>query len=835
MKAIILAGGMGTRLRPLTTTCPKPLLPIGNLPLLARIILSLRRQDICDFVFLLHYQPGQFKRTLGNGDAFDARFEYVEIEEDLGTAGSVKHIGGQINETCLIYSADILAEVPVQRMLDFHHAKKSLVTLALYPMPAPLAFGIVLRRGDGSIARFLEKPSWPQVFSDWINSGVYIIEPGLMAHIPAGAFAMFEKEVFPPLAAAQAPIFGFPLHGYWRDVGTPEDLRLANIDFLHGHLPSMMLTAPEQEQMRPASSGAKPRALWLGENSSIAAEAGVQETVVGRNCRIAAGAKISRSVILDGVQIGAAAHLEGAVIMNRARLGAGVHLFEDVLIGAGATLGDGAILQKNAAVKPGEHIPDKSILTAQKILPTGYIRRYVDGGNLLGAPGDNFNAELLRWVSKAFASQQNSTGGTAQPILLATSETEIFNESFQALADGLCAAGAETHLLREVTLPMVRNLLPAGSYAGGLYLGWEDFSGLLRVALLHPNGKNFSTLEACALERTDLREGKKRGGMRDLPAAQMRANYLGAMFKLLPRLEVSKRLLLGVTGRATEIIARQFLESAGLTAHIVSLPLQIRDDFKQELDGFQRFLAQKYEEGYELVFWMGSAGERMRLLLPGKNAIHFGVSDAVLAQLLAKRGLKKSRPVIHGWLMPEIRSLGPQISAADPPPHLNGMNSAMAKRAQQCGFIKWYGFDGNGGITVSEWMAHQDALMALAHVLPRAAQKSMPKLAQTVAGLSTCHQVLPCPDPVKAQVMRHLIESFGNHECEVHDGVKIKCASGWVVVRLCAGRPALEVFKCSWPRGAKATAGEIESLFGRVLRSLNDWIAGMSAPVQKSS
>ncbi|MGH7450106.1 MAG: nucleotidyltransferase family protein, partial [bacterium] len=214
MKAILLAGGLGTRLRPITLTCPKPLLPVGNLPIIQRIIFNLRAQGIKEFVFLLHYQPERFIRTLGDGKAYDAVFDYIVMDKDLSTAGSVKFARGHITETTLIYSADILADLPLRRMLAFHKRRRAMATLVLHPITTPLPYGLVLRESDGRIRRFFEKPTWPQVFSDWINAAIYLIEPELLDHIPdKDRPVFFEQEVFPPLAAAKAAIFGFPFEG----------------------------------------------------------------------------------------------------------------------------------------------------------------------------------------------------------------------------------------------------------------------------------------------------------------------------------------------------------------------------------------------------------------------------------------------------------------------------------------------------------------------------------------------------------------------------------------------------------------------------------------------
>ena len=345
---------------------------------------------------------------------------------------------------------------------------------------------------------------------------------------------------------------------------------------------------------------------------------------------------------------------------------------------------------------------------------------------------------------------------------------------------------------------------------------------MLRVVLLHPSGENFSTLEACALERVELADDAAPGEQRELEAAQARAEYLHAMMPLLPRFAAPPKILLGVTGKASEAAAKEFFEALRVPAHFTGLPLAAGLDFKQKVKCFQQGLARRYEEGYDFVFWMGSVGERLRLILPAPEQANFNASDAVLAHLLRKRWIKSWR-VVNGWLMPEAGWHGTPAPASEPAPVLTGMNSSMAKLAQKCGFAKWYGFDGNGGITVSTWMNYHDALMALAHVLPLMAGKKAHQLARAAEDLATHHHLLPCPDEAKAQVMRRLIESFDDHLCEVNDGVKIKSKAGWVVVRLCAGRSALEVFKCARQKEA-AGGNEVEALYARVLRNLNEWI-----------
>lgn len=827
MKAIILAGGIGTRLRPLTSTCPKPLLPVGNVPLISRLVLALRRQNIREFVFLLHYKPEMFKQALGSGKAFDAVFEYECLAEDLSTAGSVKFIGEKITATTLVYSADILAEVAVESMLRFHRERNALVTLALQAMPAPLPFGIVLRGQSGRITRFLEKPTWPQVYGDWINASIYIIEPELIKHIPDhGQPSFFEKEVFPPLAQKGEAIYGFPLSGYWRDVGTPRDLREANLDLLRGRLPSSMLTEAERNLAERNFNAP----FWAEPSTKIDPAAVVHDTVIGKNCRIKSGAKIFRSIVGDDVKIKNDAHLDGAVIMKDASIGAAAILEEDALIGAGAKLGPAVFVQKNGAVRPGKKIGAQKVVKAVKALPSGYIRRFVDGGSLLGSGAQNFTCDFMRWVGKAFAQHQRNTRAAAAPmqkILLATADREAFEFWLAPLLEGLCDAGMESYLLQNVTLPVTRRALQRERFGGGIFVGLDDFSGLLRVVLLHSSGENFSTAETCALERIDTFEEVRSGARRDLNENAVREDYLNAMFGALRARNLFAghgKIQLGVVGAASEIIAKAFFARLQSRVEIITLPLENDGDFRARTLNFQQSLSQARSDSGGFAFLLGSMGERLKLLLPDMEEGAFGVSDIAIAHLLAKQR-EPARNLLEGWLMPEIfpkRTLGQKAPATK----ISGMNSSMAALAREQGYDLWYGFDGNGGITVSEWLSYHDALMALAHVLPFLTEDNCGFCRALVNNYSNAYHLIPCPDEAKAQVMRRLIESIDAASCEVHDGVKFRQASGWVLVRLCAGREALEVFKYE-SRGYGYEEGRSPvSLLDQTIRArLAGWIA----------
>src|ERR1035437_5482219 len=232
MKAIIMAGGFGTRLRPLTINIPKPMVPMVNKPMMEYIVTLLKENGFDDLLVMLYYQPEVIIRHFGDGAAYGVRMEYLRPQSDLGTAGCVKFAEKHLKDTFLVISGDLLTDFNLKAALKAHQQKKSVATLVLTRSPNPLAYGVVIVNEDNRIQRFLEKPSWGEVFSDTINTGIYILEPSVLEHIPADRGFDFSKNLFPLLLEAKAPLFGHIAEGYWRDVGDLFEYRLAHVDIL---------------------------------------------------------------------------------------------------------------------------------------------------------------------------------------------------------------------------------------------------------------------------------------------------------------------------------------------------------------------------------------------------------------------------------------------------------------------------------------------------------------------------------------------------------------------------------------------------------------------------
>src|SRR5271165_4720635 len=321
MKAVIMAGGEGTRLRPLTSNQPKPMLPMGNRPMMEHVVNLLRQHGFEDIVVTVAFMANAIRSYFGDGSEFGVRMVYATEETPLGTAGSVLNARDELDERFVVISGDVLTDIDLTSVVDFHRSKSALATIALKAVEDPLEFGIVITREDGSIERFLEKPTWGQVFSDTINTGIYVLEPEIFDYIDEGQSVDFSSEVFPAVLESGRLIYGYVTKGYWEDVGTTGAYLKAHQDILDGRVSVEIEGFP----LRPGvwlgkGSSVDPSAVVtgpavIGDNCSVAAGVVLGEyTTLGSNVRVAENVEVRRSVINDNGYLGSGCRIEGSVV-----------------------------------------------------------------------------------------------------------------------------------------------------------------------------------------------------------------------------------------------------------------------------------------------------------------------------------------------------------------------------------------------------------------------------------------------------------------------------------------------------------------------------------------
>lgn len=347
MKAVILAGGEGTRLRPLTCNIPKAMVPVLNEPLIGRIISYLVNHGVDSSVLTVSYLPEVIKAHFGSGECVGIKLSYVLEEKPLGTAGAVKNVEKDLDETFFVLNGDILTNLDLEAMLRFHREKEAQVTFFLTPVDDPSAFGVVETDSDGRVLKFLEKPAPGVTSSNWINGGIYIIEPQVLNHAPSGEFYMFETGLFPKLLDMDIPMYGYQAQPYWIDLGTPYSYLKVHRDLLtETSIINWKETTNESYKhswIHPSAKVLGP--VLLGAGCSIGPGTLVRgPSVLGPGCIVGKDVTILESILWENVIVECGAYLGGCIV------GDGVY------IGEGASVGEGCILGDNIVVSKGDHV-----------------------------------------------------------------------------------------------------------------------------------------------------------------------------------------------------------------------------------------------------------------------------------------------------------------------------------------------------------------------------------------------------------------------------------------------------------------------------------------------
>ncbi|MBV9353795.1 MAG: NDP-sugar synthase [Mycobacterium sp.] len=344
--AVVLVGGKGTRLRPLTLSAPKPMLPTAGLPFLTHLLSRITEAGIQHVILGTSYQPAVFEAEFGDGSKLGLQMQYVTEQHPLGTGGGIANVAAQLrHDTVLVFNGDVLSGADLHQLLDYHHSNQADVTLHLVRVSDPRAFGCVPTE-DGRVTAFLEKTQDPP--TDQINAGCYVFSREIIDRIPRGREVSVEREVFPALLSEGVKVCGYVDATYWRDMGTPEDFVRGSADLVRGIAPSPALHGHRGEQLVHDGAAVSPGAVLIGG------------TVVGRGAEIGPGARLDGAVIFDGVRVEAGCVIERSIIGFGARVGPRA-LIRDGVIGDGADIGARCELLRGARVWPGVFLPDGGI------------------------------------------------------------------------------------------------------------------------------------------------------------------------------------------------------------------------------------------------------------------------------------------------------------------------------------------------------------------------------------------------------------------------------------------------------------------------------------------
>jgi mannose-1-phosphate guanylyltransferase/phosphomannomutase len=540
VKAVIMAGGEGTRLRPLTSSRPKPMLPVGNRPIMEHVIRLLARHGFDDIVVTVAYRAEAVRAYFADGSEFGVRLSYATEETPLGTAGSVRNAMEALDEAFLVISGDVLTDIDVGALADFHRAKGAEATVALKVRPDPLDFGMVIAAPDGAVQRFLEKPSWGQVFSDTVNTGIYVLEPTVFDAIAPERAVDFAGEVFPRLVEEGRAVYGCVLDGYWEDIGTIEAYIRVHRDLMGGDIRLDLSGFPLVGGVRLGEGSELDPTVHLSGPVVIGAECRVEagarigaDTFLGSNVRVGRDASIERCVVHDNVYLGPGVHLRGAVVGRGSRVRRGATLEEGVVLGDDCVVGEHAVIEAGVSIYPSKTVEAGAVVTSSVVWESRRPRSLFSSGGVTGLANVDVTPEVATALAMAYA----TTVARGSSLVVSRDTSRTGRMLKRAVIAGITAAGVDVVDLGVATVPVTRFAVAARGSEGGITVRLApDDSQSVALRLFDRAGADIAATTRTRMERIFERRDARRalaGELGDtIPAGPIAEDYTAAVVAL---------------------------------------------------------------------------------------------------------------------------------------------------------------------------------------------------------------------------------------------------------------------------------------------------------------
>src|SRR5579862_4205843 len=783
MKAVVMAGGEGTRLRPLTSNQPKPLVPIVGKPCMEHILELLKRHGFEDVIVTVAFLPQAIRSYFGSGESLGIDIGYSVEESPLGTAGSVKRAAGRLDDTFLVISGDALCDVDLTALVAAHREKQASVTIGLKSVENPLEFGIVVTDEDGRVERFLEKPSWGQVFSDTINTGIYVLEPEVLKHIPKNRPYDFSKELFPLLLEMGRPIYGHVLDGYWQDIGNLEQFRQANFDAL-------------DERVRLEVPGIRIRGnVWLGDGVDLDdLEAIEGPAFLGNYCRIARGARVGpysvlstsvtvrergrvvRSIVDSSTYIGRSSNVEGAIVGRSCDLRAHVRVHEGVAIGDEVTIGAESVIMPGVRIYPFKEVETGSQLHESLIWESRGTTRVFGKQGVSGM----VNVDLTPDVAVRLAAALGSALERGARVVASREGAAACRMIKRAMISGCSSTGVQVADLRVSPAAVARHLVKSEAYDAGFHVGVSPADPeVIRIQFFEPPGVEMSSAMQKEVEKHFTRGELRRvaaGEVGDITyPARVRETYAA---ELLSTIDVAS-----VRDRRFRIVVDYGFSGASYVLPLVLGPLGV------EVVAAHAFTGEGPDQ--DAAPGLAAAIGQTKRLVPAVGADLGAVFDRSAERLHLVDEQAREAPVEQALLLflRLIGSNGRRGKLAFPVTVTSQVDrlAAAAKlevirtpaslpeltRAAADGNVLFAGAVG-GGYLFPEFLPGYDAVASLAKLLELLAPVNKP-LSELVADLpepTLVHHQIPCPWALKGLVMRVLNERLAGRELDLTDGIK---------------------------------------------------------------
>jgi mannose-1-phosphate guanylyltransferase/phosphomannomutase len=807
MKAVVMAGGEGSRLRPLTLRRPKPMVGVVDKPVMAHILDLLKVHGITEVVVTLQYMADNIQEYFGDGSALGMTIHYSIEESPLGTAGSVKQAQEWLDDTFLLISGDALTDFDLTQAIAFHKDKASMATLVLKRMPNPLEYGVVIIDKEGRIKQFQEKPSWGEVFSDTVNTGIYVLEPQVLDYFEAGKVFDFSMNLFPMMLKKGDPMYGYVAEGYWCDIGSLPDYMRSTADLLEGQvnvpragtqiMPGVW--AESDVEIDPAAKLTGP--IYLSTGVKIKEGVQIQGPSVIRDYTILDNrAIIDRSIVWRNCYIGERAEIHGAILGRQVSIKSRAMVFEGVVIGDNTTVGEGAIIQPAVKVWPDKEIEAGATL-ATSLIWGAHARR-----NLFGRFGVTgvVNVDLTPEFTAKLGAVYGATlarGGTVAVNRDAHYVTRMLK---RAVISGLPSAGVHVADMGSVPIPVTRYWTRVSDADGGIHLRLSPVDmRVVDIRFFDKAGLELNKNTERKIETTFFREDFRRvfldeigrifyptgvtesyteGFLRHLDVAAIQA---GAPYN---------RIVVDFAGGSTAAILPPLLSQLGCDVIAINAAIdesalvQTQDQFNA---GMTRLSAITKSVGANFGVRLDTGGERI-YLVDDTGRILLGMDALAAVTALFVSLYPGSTVAVPVYAPSSMETLAGRANATIV--RTPGNPAALAQTGHQA-HINLTG-QGNGSFALADFHPAPDGMFAIAKLV-ELTSRLQTRLSDVVADLpryAMLRKDVACRWEDKGKVMRLLNERYRTANVTQVDGVKIlEADSEWALVLPDADQPVFHV------------------------------------------
>ncbi|MGH2693736.1 MAG: sugar phosphate nucleotidyltransferase [Actinomycetota bacterium] len=792
VQALVMAGGEGSRLRPLTSNTPKPMLPVANRPIMEHIVGLLRGHGFTDIVATVQFLSSIIRNYFGDGSDLGVSLSYSTEEVPLGTAGSVLNARDLLAGTVLVISGDALTDVDLTEAIAFHREKEASATLVLKRMQDPLEFGIVMTSEDGRIERFLEKPTWGQVFSDTVNTGIYVLEPEVLDMIPPDQPHDFSSELFPAMLDKGLPVYGFVTDAYWTDVGNTEAFLGANYDALD-----------RKVELELSGFELQPE-VWVGDDAEIHPTARIEgPALIGDNTRVGAGAVIGpHSVVGDNAIIGDDARLARAVVMDRAHVGslaqvrggvvgvaAAVH--QGATLEEGAVLGDEVVVGSGALVKPAVKIYQSRTVEAGAIVTQSVVRERRASRSLFGARGVSglVNVGITAQVAVRLGMAYGTTLPRGSVVVTGRDASRAARTMKRAVIAGLNSTGVHCHDLELMPTPVTRFTVRSQQAAGGVSVRTSPGDPeVVEIRLFDEEGADLGAGAQRKIDRVYFREDYRRPGpmrlgeltfpphaLEQYTSGLLRAVDLDAIraaqIKVVVDYAYGPTSVIGpaVLGRlgCQALTVNAFTDESRLaltSQDLASLLAQLADHVRKSGSDAGVLI----EPGGEVAHLVDGVGRRvthLQALLAFLSHEASAGDGTVAVPVSAPQACERAASEAGAKL---------QWTSTSP--------AALMGRAARPGVA--FAGDGEGTVIFSSFMPAPDALMTFCKTLEliAVAKRGLDEVIDDLPAVHMATIDVPVPWQLKGTVMREVASASVPGRLKLLDGVKVIEEGRWALV-----------------------------------------------------